>query len=56
MIDEVMFLGSVVRVRMRLKQSAMLIDTFNDAAAPPPARGEIAKVNFAHEDLIVIGE
>ena len=55
-IEEVMFLGSVVRVRMRLKQSALLIDTFNDAAAPPPARGAMATVNFAREDLIVIGD
>ena len=56
LIEEVMFLGSVVRVRMRLKQSAMLIDTFNDAASPPPARGASAKVNFAREDLIVLAD
>ena len=55
-IEDVVFLGSVVRVRMRLRQSAILIDTFNDSAAPPPARGRSVKVNFAREDLIVLAD
>jgi putative spermidine/putrescine transport system ATP-binding protein len=55
-IEDVMFLGSVVRVRMRLKKSAILIDTFNDSGAPPPARGQSAKVNFSRDDLIILDD
>jgi len=53
-IDDVTFLGAVVRVRMRLRQSVLLIDTFNSPATPPPRRGEAASVNFSREDLIVL--
>jgi len=55
-IEDVVFLGSVVRVRMRLKQNALLIDTFNDSAAPPPSRGQSAQVNFSRNDLIVLAD
>jgi putative spermidine/putrescine transport system ATP-binding protein len=55
-IEDVMFLGSVVRVRMRLKNSAILIDTFNDSGAPPPTRGQSAKVNFSRDDLIILDD
>jgi putative spermidine/putrescine transport system ATP-binding protein len=53
-IAEVAFLGSVVRVRMRLKESVIIVDTFNSSAVKPPALGEPATVSFAREDMIVL--
>jgi putative spermidine/putrescine transport system ATP-binding protein len=53
-IAEVAFLGSVVRVRMRLKESVIIVDTFNSTAVKPPALGAPAIVSFAREDMIVL--
>lgn len=53
-IAEVAFLGSVVRVRMRLKESVIIVDTFNSSAIKPPTLGEPATVTFAREDMIVL--
>jgi putative spermidine/putrescine transport system ATP-binding protein len=53
-IEEVSFLGSVVRVRVRFRESAISLDTFNNPNAPPPARGEPVTVSFAREDLLVL--
>ncbi|MYZ46390.1 ABC transporter ATP-binding protein [Propylenella binzhouense] len=53
-IDEVSFLGSVVRVRVSLGGSAISLDMFNQASVPPPARGAPVTVSFAREDLVVL--
>jgi len=53
-IEEVSFLGSVVRVRVRFGDNAISLDTFNNPNAPPPRRGEPATVSFAREDLLVL--
>ena len=53
-IEEVSFLGSVVRIRVRFKESAVSLDTFNNPGAPPPQRGEQVTVSFAREDLLVL--
>jgi putative spermidine/putrescine transport system ATP-binding protein len=53
-IEDVNFLGSVVRVRVRFKESAVSLDTFNNPNAPPPQQGEKVTVTFAPEDLLVL--
>jgi putative spermidine/putrescine transport system ATP-binding protein len=53
-IEEVSFLGSVVRVRVRIKDDVISLDTFNSPSVAPPARGEPVTVTFAHEDLLVL--
>jgi putative spermidine/putrescine transport system ATP-binding protein len=53
-IEEVNFLGSVVRIRVRFKENAVSLDTFNSPGAPPPKRGEAVTVSFAPEDLLVL--
>ncbi|WP_062013211.1 ABC transporter ATP-binding protein [Aureimonas sp. AU4] len=50
-ISDVAFLGSVVRVRARFGSGELLIDTFNDPAAPPPQRGETVTVFFSPADV-----
>jgi putative spermidine/putrescine transport system ATP-binding protein len=53
-IEEVSFLGAVVRIRVRFKESAISLDTFNNPGAPPPERGQAATVSFAREDLLAL--
>ncbi len=53
-IEQVSFLGSVVRIRVRLKESAILLDTFNNPNLTPPAFGSTVDVNFGTEDLLVL--
>ena len=55
-IDEVSFLGSVVRIRVRLRDNVVTLDTFNNVGQPPPARGEAASLSFAREDVLVLEE
>ena len=53
-IDEVSFLGSVVRIRVRLQDVTLSLDTFNDPGEAPPNRGAPAVVTFASRDLLVL--
>jgi putative spermidine/putrescine transport system ATP-binding protein len=53
-IEEVTFLGSVVRVRVRFKDNVISLDTFNSPSVAPPERGKPVTVTFAHEDLLVL--
>jgi putative spermidine/putrescine transport system ATP-binding protein len=53
-IEEVNFLGSVVRVRVRVGENAVSLDTFNNPNAPPPRHGDKVTVSFAPEDLLVL--
>ena len=46
-IEEVNFLGSVVRVRVRFQENAISLDTFNNPNAPPPKHGDPVTVSFA---------
>ena len=54
LIEEVSFLGAVVRIRVRFKESAISLDTFNNPNVPPPGRGQPATVSFARADLLVL--
>jgi putative spermidine/putrescine transport system ATP-binding protein len=51
-VEDVAFLGAVVRVRVRLQEAAVIIDTFNTGANDLPARGAPIAVNFGRDDLI----
>jgi putative spermidine/putrescine transport system ATP-binding protein len=53
-IEEVSFLGSVVRIRVRFQENAISLDTFNNPNVAPPARGTQVTVTFAREDLLVL--
>jgi putative spermidine/putrescine transport system ATP-binding protein len=53
-IEEVHFLGSVVRIRVRFNEHAISLDTFNNPSAPPPQRGEPVTVHFGRKDLLVL--
>ncbi|MQT11169.1 ABC transporter ATP-binding protein [Segnochrobactrum spirostomi] len=53
-IEEVAFLGSVVRIRVRLRDNVISLDSFNSSAVAPPERGAAATVSFAPRDLQVL--
>ncbi len=54
LIEDVTFLGAVVRLRVRLDDATLLVDTFNSSAASLPARGEGVVIGFNRDDLIVL--
>jgi putative spermidine/putrescine transport system ATP-binding protein len=55
-IEEVSFLGSVVRIRVRFQENTVSLDTFNNPGMSLPARGEPVTVTFGRDDLLVLDE
>ena len=53
-IEEVSFLGSVIRVRVGFGKDAVSLDTFNNPASPPPTVGEKAEISFSPDDVLVL--
>jgi putative spermidine/putrescine transport system ATP-binding protein len=53
-IDDVSFLGSVVRVRVKIDDNAISLDTFNNPSAVPPQRGAPVVVSFTPNDVLVL--
>ena len=53
-IEEVSFLGSVVRIRVRFGENAVSLDTFNNPGIAPPARGSKVTVSFDRDDLLLL--
>jgi len=53
-IEDVAFLGAVVRLRVRLALSTIAVDTFNDGSGRLPSSGEPITINFAYDDLILL--
>ncbi|HEY4164403.1 MAG TPA: ABC transporter ATP-binding protein [Dongiaceae bacterium] len=53
-IDEVSFLGSVVRIRVKIENDAISLDTFNNPNAIPPERGAPVTVSFTPADVLVL--
>ena len=53
-IEDVTFLGAIVRLRVGLDQGALLVDAFNVNGASFPERGQKVTVSFSRDDLIVL--
>jgi putative spermidine/putrescine transport system ATP-binding protein len=53
-VDDVSFLGSVVRVRVRLETQHINFDTFNNPNLVPPAIGQSVSLNFMPEACMVV--
>ncbi len=55
-VTDVTFLGSIVRVRIRLGESGetVAVDAFNNPHVPPPAIGSALTVTFPAEALLVL--
>ena len=55
-IEEVNFLGSVIRVRVRVAGAVFALDTFNRPDQPPPPIGSPAEISFAARDVILLAD
>ncbi|MGH7751297.1 MAG: TOBE domain-containing protein, partial [Gemmatimonadales bacterium] len=53
-VEEVNFLGSIVRVRVRFTDNAISLDTFNNPRLSPPQRGQPATVYFSRDAVLVL--
>lgn len=53
-IEDVSFLGSIIRIKVRLGRNAVTLDTFNNSGATPPGRGQPTVVSFSRDDVIVL--
>jgi putative spermidine/putrescine transport system ATP-binding protein len=55
-VEDVHFLGSVVRLRVTVDGTTLSIDTFNDQASPPPQRGDTVTLHLASRDLLALAD
>ncbi len=55
-VEDVNFLGSVIRLRVKLGENAIELDTFNDKTMPPPARDSKVRLTLAGSDILVLGD
>ena len=53
-VEDVAFLGAVVRIRIRLGTQTITLDSFNQPSVALPKQGEAVKLTFAREDLLVL--
>jgi putative spermidine/putrescine transport system ATP-binding protein len=53
-IEDVSFLGAVMRIRVRLSTSVIYLDMFNNPTVAPPERGQEVTVAFTHDDVLVL--
>jgi putative spermidine/putrescine transport system ATP-binding protein len=55
-VEDVMFLGAIVRVRVRFREHALHFDMFNNPHLSLPQQGEQVALSFAPEACIILGE
>jgi putative spermidine/putrescine transport system ATP-binding protein len=55
-VSEVAFLGSVIRLKVKLGENTVALDTFNDQHVPPPKYDERVKVTIASSDILALGD
>ncbi|MEO8856738.1 MAG: ABC transporter ATP-binding protein [Burkholderiaceae bacterium] len=53
-VEEVNFLGSIVRIRARLEDAMVSLDIFNDPNQTLPQRGASVTLGFSRESLLVL--
>src|SRR5262249_7937548 len=52
--EDVNFLGSIVRLRVRFRENAESLDTFNNPTAVPPQPGQAVTVSFPQDAVLVL--
>lgn len=55
-VENITFLGAIVRVQVRLGQTAIHVDTFNNPHLTLPQPGEKVTITFSPEAVLVLGE
>ena len=51
-IEDVAFLGAVVRIKVAVGRDRIMLDRFNSPGLPPPAPGESVMLHFSPDDLV----
>ena len=51
-VEDVAFLGAVVRIKVGLGQDRIVLDRFNSPGLPPPVPGESVTLHFSPDDLV----
>jgi putative spermidine/putrescine transport system ATP-binding protein len=55
-VEEISFLGAVVRIRARVSEAVVSLDLFNDPNRILPERGQPVALGFSHDNLLVLDE
>lgn len=55
-IADVDFLGSVIRIRLKVGDELISLDTFNDPSKAPPQSGDRLDVAFGRDSVLVLNE
>ena len=53
-VEDAAFHGAVIRVKLKVKESPLLVDIFNAGEGAAPTRGQQIHVSFRPEDLIAL--
>ena len=53
-VEDVMFLGAMTRLQVRVGQDLLSVDQMNDAQRPPPLRGASVELRFPPEAVLVM--
>jgi putative spermidine/putrescine transport system ATP-binding protein len=53
-VEDVTFLGAIVRIRVRFGDNALLLDTFNNPHLSVPQRGQSLAVSFPREAVLAL--
>ncbi|MDM7933285.1 ABC transporter ATP-binding protein [Tabrizicola sp.] len=53
-IEEVHFMGSIIRLRARVAGELVVMDTFNRADQPPPVPGTEVEISLSGKDAIIL--
>jgi len=53
-VEDVNFLGSIVRIRVRFGENVVSLDTFNNPTAVPPQPGQAVTVSFPADGVLVL--
>jgi putative spermidine/putrescine transport system ATP-binding protein len=53
-VEDVNFLGPIVRIRVRFTENAISLDTFNNPTLTLPQRGQAVTVTFPREAVLVL--
>jgi putative spermidine/putrescine transport system ATP-binding protein len=53
-VDDVHFMGSVIRLRATMAGTSVSLDTFNRPDQPPPKPGEQVEISLSGRDAIVL--
>jgi len=53
-VEDVSFLGSIVRIRTRLNSQVLSLDVFNDPNQTLPARGSSVELGLSFENLLIL--